>query len=139
MGNTSPDPQTIGPTLTLVGGVLSFSAVVIGIINAKLQKAKSAAAKERVISEAFGVASAGFPLLGIVLTWGLEQRTAGLCSWCLGTVFVSLGYLRTTAPPRRAETLVLVASWCATTSMLIFDLLRGQLALIDGIVKALRP
>jgi len=120
--------------LTFVGGVLSFCAVVIGIVNTKLKKARTTAAKERVISEVFGVASAGFPFMGIVLCWGFGITTALVWCFCLGTVFVSLGYLRTTGATRRGETLVLVASWCGAIAMLIFDLLRGMLEIINKLI-----
>ena len=120
--------------LTFVGGVLSFCAVVIGIINTKLKKARTTAAKERVISQVFGVASVGFPFMGIVLGWGFGITVALVLGFCLGTVFVSLGYLWTTAAIRRGETLLLVVSWCGAILMLIFDLLRGMLESIDKLI-----
>jgi hypothetical protein len=137
MQNTSPDAETIRSVLTFLGGALAFSAVVIGIINAKLQKAKTAAAKERVISRTFGIAGACCPIIGIVLYWGFGIETALVWFLCLSTVFVSLGYLYTAGAPRRAETLVLVVSWCGAALIITLHLISLGLGLIERIVGVL--
>jgi hypothetical protein len=138
MRNTNPDAETIRSVLTFLGGALAFSAVVIGIINAKLQKAKTAAAKERVISRTFGIAGACSPMIGIILCWGFGIETALVWFFCLGTVFVSLGYLYTAGPPRRVETLVLVVSWCGAALMITLHLISLGLGFIERIFDVLR-
>jgi hypothetical protein len=138
MPNTNTDAETITSILTLAGGVLSFSAVVIGIINAQLRKAKTAAARERVISNAFGLAMAGFPLAGLALSWGFGAERAALCLFGLGTASVSINYLRKTAPASRAETLGLVGSWCAMTSLIMFYWFERVLGLIGGMIAVIQ-
>jgi hypothetical protein len=138
MPNTNTDAETIRSILTLAGGVLSFSAVVIGIINAQLRKAKTAAARERVISNAFRLAMGGFPLAGLALSWGFGAEQAALWLFGLGTASVSINYLRKPAPASRAETLGLVGSCFVMTSLIMFYWLGRVLDLIGGLREIIK-
>ncbi|MGA3294269.1 MAG: hypothetical protein ABSE45_09855 [Candidatus Acidiferrales bacterium] len=121
-------------TLATVFGVIF---AVITTLNASLRRAKTAEAKEKVISAAFGWAGAAFPLLGLLASWFFGAERAGLGFFVLGALIVSMDYLRKPAPATRWETFELLLILCVTFSLVDLFFLGKLLGMIEQIVGVL--
>ena len=124
--------------MVLASGILSFSAVVIGIINARLQKAKTAASREKVISITFSIGATAFPLVGFILWFGFDAERAALWFFVFGTILVSIDYLWSNLPSTRGQTFILLLSWFATVSLFFLYWLGRIIGIIERIVDAIK-
>lgn len=107
------DADTIKSFMTLAGGVLTFSAVVLAIVNSQLQKAKTASSRERVVRTTLNVAGVLFALAGLItIIAGAGVNVVAICLFSISCIIASIDYLRHSETPSRLETFVLIFMIC---------------------------
>lgn len=129
--------------MTLVGGVLTFSAVVLGIVNSQLQKAKTASAREKVVRTVLSVASVLFALASLItIIAGAGVGVVAICLFSISCIIDSILYLRRSEAPNRIETFALIIKICAVLFLInlyfssyffgrILDLIEKEINLIE--------
>jgi len=131
MGGTGLDT---GAVMNLLAGALTFGAVVIQILNARLLRAKNVAEKQRVTLQIIDFISTALFVIGFVLFVILGAEQAGVSLFFLGSVAFSVEYVIAANPATRGQTLQLVLIWCGTIMMGNFYLLGRVLDLIDRLI-----
>ena len=131
------DVEAISSLLNLVAALLAVSAAAVTIGYSFFQRAKTAAAKERVVSSFYTFTAAGLNLTGLALWLVAGLPGVGLCFYLLGIALVSINFLRKREPSSRPETLFLVFSWCATTLLVGFYYLGWVFDTFDRIIGVL--
>ena len=126
--------------MTLAGGILTLSAVALNIVSAKLQKAKTAGARERVIAITIGTAALLFSLAGMITLLAIGRSLIVVGLFCMVGVLVSILYLRCSGLPSRFETFILVVSICSVfffVTLYFFDRILGLVEMLTALVAKL--
>jgi hypothetical protein len=93
----------------LLTGVLTFSAVIVTIVNNRLQKARKIEHKERIIENCFGVGKIALAVLGGVLMIGFSAIGPALFVFWVLAVLAIIAFLRPQLyPPSRSDIVVLI-------------------------------
>jgi hypothetical protein len=135
METTKSDIDTIRSMLVLAAGILTFSAVAWNIINSKLQKARSVAAKERIIGTTLGFIATGLMASGGLAIAFPASKLIGFFLSLAGFIVMAFGYARVPAVPSRSETLNVIVASAVLVFMSVFVLFAP---IIDRIVLILQ-
>jgi hypothetical protein len=108
MDSTSTDKDTINAAMNLAGAILVFVATVSAIVNNRLQKAKNAEHRERIISNilAFGC----FGLCAASFVVDITVHSYPLIIWLLAASMATyiVKFLYDKAPASKIEIVILV-------------------------------
>jgi uncharacterized membrane protein (UPF0136 family) len=134
--NSPPNSDLIVANINLAAAILSFLAVLIGIAYAVATKLRKED-RQKAISIAFRVATIALSIVGVLayLIFGAERL--GLAFYVFASILISVDYVRGTVPAERVETLLLVLTWVATSSLLIMHQLLRISNLIGRIIGVL--
>lgn len=122
MDSANTDKETIRAAMMFTSAVIVFVSTMAGIINSKLEKAKSVAQKERIISIAINLANVGCVILGSIVMIGFDSFDLGACIF-LGPAFINIyRFLAAKTTPSRSDILALCTSVAA-----IFFIIAGSL------------
>ena len=116
MPSTHIDADTAKSAMTLLGAVLVFISTASAIVNNRLDRARNAAAKERVVSTAFGCALVILQAVGCVMLFTIGAVLVFVSLFFLSVILLSVNYLRRPEPLPRMATLALIIYW----SFLVF-------------------
>jgi hypothetical protein len=125
--------------INLATAILSFLAILVGIayaIATKLRKED----RQRAISTAFRIATPALTIAGAIVYSIFGAERLGLTFFVLASGLISVDYVRGTLPAERVETLMLVLTWVATSSLLIMhQLIRisNLIGRITGVLERL--
>jgi hypothetical protein len=107
MANTNIDPDTTKLAMGLATALLVFASTAWNIVNSKLNKARNAAARDRIIGTTLGWLSTGLYLLACVIGF-LGALDFSLLFIIAGFIVVVCDYFRRRYPPGRGEIFMLV-------------------------------
>lgn len=122
--------------INLATAILSFLAVLVGIVYAIATKLRKED-RQRAISIAFRIATPALSLTGAIAYSIFDAERLGLTLFFFSSVLLSVDYLRRTLPAERVETLMLVLTWVASSSLLIMHQLLRISNLIGRIIGVL--
>jgi hypothetical protein len=122
METTKSDIDTIRSMMVLAGGILSFSAVAWSIINSKLQKARSAPAKDRIIGTTLGFVAFSLFASGGLVTAFVSVRLIGFFLSLAGFIVMAFGYVRSPGVTSKSETLTVIVAAAGLVFMFVFAL-----------------
>jgi hypothetical protein len=114
------EPDTAKSVMTLAGGILVFTSTAWAIVNSKLAKARSAAAKERIIGTTLGLVVIGLSVCGGLLSVFTSLRLVGAWLLIVGFMVMAFGYIRVPALPSRLETAILIVAAANSVFMFVF-------------------
>ena len=123
--------------MTLTGGILTFGAVVLGIVNARYQKAKNIAAKERITSALFSLGQSGFAMIALVLLFVVNSYVPSVFCFALSTLIGTIDFVRRQNPATRWEIMLVVLAWCGTTALIGVAALLKTLGVMGQIITVL--
>lgn len=107
MAGQNLDADTAKSMMTLAGGALVLIATAAAIINARLAKAKTRAARERIVGAVFNIASVFFSISGLFLLFAFDAQ--GPAIWLIGFSCLTswIQFVRRPGPPERLEIFLL--------------------------------
>ena len=134
MHSTTSNLDSITAYLNFVTAVLMLLAALVGIASAVFKKLSKVEDRQRVVSSVFVMATYICPLGAFISLVGFNAERLSLALLVLGSVFISINYVRVTSAPGRVETLMLVLSWTFTASLLLLHQLSRITDLLGRLV-----
>lgn len=121
------DADTTKSLMPLVGGILTLTATISAIIHARLDKAKTAAQRQQVITKTLHFLAAGTCFLSFIL------EHLGLRSGALWMLALTLGlnvalFLRGPEPPSRFDIAFLIVFTCGVTLIIALGIVLSGLS-----------
>ena len=104
------------------------------ITNSKLKKARSVAAKEKIIGTTLGIVAVALIVSGSILAVSMSVRLIGFFVSLAGFLVMAFDYARGQNAPSRTETLSVIATASGLVFMFVFALFAP---IIERIVLAL--
>lgn len=124
MATQNIDADTTRSMMTLAGGALALIAAASTIVHARLQKARSAEARDKVITIAFGATMLFLTVSGLVFALGFDAPRPALWLWGFSTLVFVIEFSRRPGPFTRFEAAMLTISVsCFTAAVMGFFLL----------------
>ncbi len=103
--------------INLAAAIMSLLAVLIGIAYAIATKSKKD--RPKAITTAFRIGTIGLVIAGALADNVFGAGRLGLVFYVFASVLISIDYVRGTGPAERVETLMVLFSWVATSSILM--------------------
>ena len=111
MASTHIDADSTKSAMTLIAAVLVFASTAWAIVNSKLEKARNAAARERVISGTFVCAVVILQSFGCIVFVAIGSWAIFISLYGASVFIHSIYFLRRPEPLPRFAVLNLVVSW----------------------------
>jgi drug/metabolite transporter (DMT)-like permease len=108
MANTPIDKETIKSAMQLIAALLVFVSTISAIINKRLQKARNAAQRQRLISNILAWGSSGLFIAASVVNYTLANYAISFPIYALAMFIYVVKFLREQTPPSRLEIVLLI-------------------------------
>jgi peptidoglycan/LPS O-acetylase OafA/YrhL len=120
MDSPNIDKDLTKSMLSFAGGILAFCASVIGVVNNRLQKAKTKEQKKKVIENTIVNLGFGLCIAGIIFLLPLDMTRTGFWLIAVGLALELYVYGKSPNPATRRE--VIVLSLLAFTAACAFSI-----------------
>lgn len=133
-------PITVDSTnavMNLFGGLFAFLAVVIPILSGVFRRDTGGVLRSNLLRWLYIGLTLGLPVLGTTCLIVLHAYGFALLCYAGSAIVFTYVFLRSSGPPSRSETVLLVLQWAALTCIALFDILSRVLDMLSNVVTAL--
>ncbi len=137
MQNPFPDPDFAKEFMSLCGKIIGFITLLTAIIDAKLQKAKNAQQKRRVILSLMAIANIVVLSGSLLLFYATNFRGIAVMLFGVSTLIFCIEFMIPTGAATRREILNVVASVSALTLLVGTYFLQRLILIIESMAKVI--